>query len=246
MFVPKTQKIENLAKTCTEKIERLEELFSGNVNVYIDYANVRPWSTKLNWNIDIKRLKQFLYSFDNIKSVKFYNGVLIGDKKSEELSDEAKKNFKQDYKSKPVKIMRQSINYSSIKSNSTDLLEKFIRKCLLLSYELKTIEYLNDKFREMNNNGIYYIEDRKCNFDVEIGRDMLLNYERNNIDTFILWSGDSDFCDPVTQLLKDNKKVILFATVRKVSSELNDLQKEGLFIYDIQKIKDFICWKKQI
>ncbi|MDD4358916.1 MAG: NYN domain-containing protein [Candidatus Pacebacteria bacterium] len=90
------------------------------------------------------------------------------------------------------------------------------------------------------------MEDRKCNFDVEIGRDMLLDYERNNIDTFVLWSGDSDFYEPIKQLLEDKKKVILFATARKVSSELNELKKQGLFIYDIQNIRSFICYKKQI
>ena len=53
------------------------------------------------------------------------------------------------------------------------------------------------------------------------------------------------FADPVRQLLDDDKKVFLFATARRVSAELNDLGKKGLVIYDIQKIRDFICWKKE-
>ncbi len=142
--------------------------------------------------------------------------------------------------------MRHSINFSSIRSDETSLLEQFIRRCLLLNYEIKTIEYLNEKFSEMNQKGIYYIEDRKCNFDVEIGRDMFLDYERNVVDTFILWSGDSDFYDPIKQLLEDNKKVILFATSGRVAKELNKLKEDGLFIFDIQKIRNFICYKKQI
>ena len=55
-----------------------------------------------------------------------------------------------------------------------------------------------------------------------------------------------DFADPINQLLNDGKKVILFATARKVASELNELRKEGLLIFDIQKIRNFICWKKEI
>ena len=246
MFKAKTKLVETIAEQSIKRIERLEEIFSGKVNVYIDYANVRPWAGKLNWNIDLKRLKQFLRSFDNIESIKFYSGTLENDGKSKKFSKEANRLFKDDYITKPVKIMKQSINYSSIKSNSTDLLEKFIRKCLLREYKLETIEFLSDKFKEMNKGGIYYIEDLKCNFDVEIGRDMLLDYERNKIDTFILWSGDSDFFQPIKQLLDDNKNVILFATARKVSTELNSLQNDGLFIYDIQKIRNFICYKKQI
>lgn len=42
------------------------------------------------------------------------------------------------------------------------------------------------------------------------------------------------------------KKVILFATARVVSSELNELKSKGLFILDIKKIKDFICWKREL
>ena len=246
MFKPKTKRIEKISEKHSKCMERLEELFFGNVNIYIDYANVRPWSYRLRWSIDLKRLKQFLDSFDNIQSVKFYDGILQGDKKSEKTGKEKFKIFKDNFKTKPVKIMRHSINYSSIKSTETSLLEQFIRKCLLLNYEIKTVEYLNERFLEMNQRGIYHIEDRKCNFDVEIGRDMFLDYERNDIDTFILWSGDSDFYDPIKQLLKDGKKVILFATSGRVARELNKLQEDGLFIFDIQKIRNFICYKKQI
>ena len=81
---------------------------------------------------------------------------------------------------------------------------------------------------------------------MEIGVDMLLDRRRDDADTFVLWSGDSDFANPVEQLLDDGKKVLLFATVRKVSTELHELGKKGLFIYDIQKIRDFICWKREI
>lgn len=246
MFKPKTRRIEKIAEQQKHRIEELESLLQGAVNVYIDYANVRPWSNKLNWNIDAKRLKQFLSSFDNVQSVKFYSGTLEGDEASEKFSRESKRLFREDYKTKAVKIMNQSIDYSSIKPNSSDLLEKFIRKCLLREYKLETIEYLNEKFWEMNKGGKYFIKDRKCNFDVEIGTDMTLDFERNEVDTFVLWSGDSDFYDPVSKLMANNKKVVLVATARKVASELNELVDKGLFIYEIQKIRNFICYKKQI
>lgn len=246
MFNPKTKKIEKISELHQPEINQLESFFTGDVGVYIDYANVRPWSVKLNWNIDLKRLKQFLDSFDNIKSVKFYDGTLKGDKDSEKSAELKKMIFKDGFKTKPVKIIHQSIDFTSIKLNSPDLLDKFIRRCLLRKYNLETVEYLNLKFKEMNENGIYFIEDRKCNFDVEIGRDILLDYERNNIETFILWSGDSDFYDPLEHLLKNSKKVILFATVGRIAKELNNLQEAGLEIFDIKKIREFICWKKQI
>ena len=142
--------------------------------------------------------------------------------------------------------MKHSINFTSIKSTATDLLEQFVRRCLIRKYDIETIEYLNCKFKDMNNKGKFYIEDRKCNFDVEIGVDMLMDFEKNNIDTYILWSGDSDFYDPVKKLLYEGKNVILFATARKVSTELNSLRDKGLFVFDIQKIRNYICWKSQI
>lgn len=248
--------MEKLAKKFPERILELEKMFEGVVNVYIDYANVRPWSDKLGWHISLKRLKQFLDSFNNINSIKIYKGILQGDGRSEEEAEEIKR-FGYDFKTKPVKKMRHSIDVSSIDLSSKDLLRQFVRKCLLDKYALEHIEYLNARFKEMNELAIYYIEDLKCNFDVEIGRDMLMDYNQNSVTTFVLWSGDSDFADPIEQLLDDGKNVLLFATARRVSSELNALQRrgessrgeqgsKGLFIFDIQKIKDFICYPREI
>ena len=245
LFDPKTKKIAVLSRKFPERIEELEKLFSSPTNVYIDYANVRPWSNKLGWHIELKRLKQFLDSFSQIISVKIYKGTMTGDKHSEEEIKELKR-IGYEVKTKPVKVMRQSINAYRINSTSSDLLKKFIRMCLLLKYDLSTIKYLNDKFEEMNRKGIFFIKDLKCNFDVEIGVDMLLDYRQAKVDTFVLWSGDSDFANPLEQLLAGNKKALLFATARKISSELNDLCQKGLFIYDIQKIRNFICWNKEI
>ena len=85
----------------------------------------------------------------------------------------------------------------------------------------------------------------KCNFDVEIGVDMLLDCERNSAETFILWSGDSDFADPIKKLISAGKKVYLFATAGRISSELNELRESGLKIVDIFELKEFICWLKE-
>ena len=145
-----------------------------------------------------------------------------------------------------ILILNVLINVSSIDLQSTALLKSFISNALLRKYDIETIEYLNSKFKEMNKNGIFEIKDKKCNFDVEIGSDMLIDREKNNIDCFALWSGDSDFHDTVTELLDSGKKVVLFATAREVSSELNELKSKGLFIFDIKKIRDFICWKREL
>ncbi len=244
MFIPKTKKIEEIAAEKEKTIKELERIFSGKTRVYIDYANVRPWSNKLGWHVDLKRLKQFLDSFNTIEAVNFYNGYLEGNERSEKEKKKAEKN-KYTLRTKPVKIMRLSIDVSSVPNDATALLNQFIRRSLLEKYEINTIEYLNDRFRDMNRSGEYFIEDKKCNFDVEIGVDMLLDCERDKAENFILWSGDSDFAEPIERLIRSGKKVILFATARKVSRELSSLKDKGLFIFDIKKIKEFICWDRE-
>ncbi|MFA6375789.1 MAG: hypothetical protein WCX69_00100 [Candidatus Paceibacterota bacterium] len=72
---------------------------------------------------------------------------------------------------------------------------------------------------------------------------MLIGYKTNDIETYALWSG---VADPIGQLINDGKNVILFVTARRVSRELNELAKNGLVIFDIQKIKEFICWTKEM
>lgn len=248
MFKSKTQKIEELLDFDPRNRKVTEEmlvLFGNNVYMYIDYANVKPWSTKLGWHISIERLSQFLESFSSIKITRFYHGTLEGDENSEKEIKMVQAGYF-NLRTKPVKIMKHFIEYTSIKPDSSSLLSQFIRKALLRKYTGETIEYLNYRFKEMNDVGINHIEDRKCNFDVEIGVDMLLDCERAEIDTFVLWTGDSDFVDPIRKLLSSGKKVILFATAGKVSRELNKMRNEGLLIFDIDKIQDFICWNREL
>ena len=246
MFEPKTIRIKELAEKYSERIKELERIFDKKTNIYIDFANVIRWQDKLKWHIDLKRLKQFLDSFGNIEKIKFYNGRLEEDKKSLAILEEAEK-CGYIVKTKPVKIMKLSINVSSIPSNSPEILKSFIRAPLLKKLKVEAIEFLNNQLRELNQQGILFVQDLKCNFDVEIGRDMLIDYEKNKIENFVLWSGDSDFADPIEQLLDDGKKVVLFATARRVASELNELhEKRGLPIFEIKKIRNFICWKREI
>lgn len=245
MFKPVSEELKKIALQKEDVIKQLESLLIGQVNVYIDYANVRPWASRLNWHIDLKRLKRFLDSFDNVHAVKFYYGILKGDAESEKRIEDTK-HLGYEVRTKFVKIMNISIDATSIDSQSPALLKNFIRGALLKKYDIETIEYLNSKFKEMNKQGVFALQDQKCNFDVEIGSDMLVDKEKNGTTCFVLWSGDSDFHDPVTDLLDSGKKVVLFATARVVSSELNELRSKGLFIFDIKKIKDFICWKREI
>jgi uncharacterized LabA/DUF88 family protein len=242
MFNPKTERIKRLAEFFPKIISELEKIFDSTSNVYLDWANVIHWQDRLGWHIHLKRLKQFFDSFESINEIKLYVGTLEDNQKSKESVKDLK-NMGYDVYTKPVKIMKLNINMAGIPKNSPILLENFVRDSLLSKLSLETIEFLNSKLEEFNKQGITYIEDKKCNFDVEIGRHMLRDFDKNNIDNFILWSGDSDFVDPINQLVNDNKKVFVFATAREVSFELNEIK---VPIFEIKKIKEFICWPREI
>jgi uncharacterized LabA/DUF88 family protein len=245
MFTAKTDKINTIATHSSTTVSGMDALLSGRVMMYIDYANVRPWSNQLQWHIDIKRLKQFLDSFDQIVDVNFYNGYLADDDKSEAEIEELEK-CKYIVRTKPVKVMKFPIDATSIASDSTALLDQFVRRALLRKLDVQTVEYMNNRLKALNQQGEFVIEDRKCNFDVEIAVDMLLDLERDNADTYVLWSGDSDFADPIEKLLHAGKKVVLFGTSRRISRELNALREEGLIVFDIKKIRDFVCWSREV
>ena len=129
MFNAKTEKIKHLAEKYPERILELERVFDRKTNVYIDFANVIKWQGKLHWHFDLRRLKQLLDSFKNINSIKFYSGTLIGDEKSEAFIKEVEK-IGYNIHTKPVKIMKLSIDVSSIPENSPALLGNFIRNRL--------------------------------------------------------------------------------------------------------------------
>ena len=89
MFEPRTDRIRELSEIYPERIKELETIFSGRTNVYIDFANVIGWQDKLGWHVEIRRLKQLLDSFSSVEKVRFYNGTLLGDEKSELLIKDA-------------------------------------------------------------------------------------------------------------------------------------------------------------
>lgn len=246
MFTAKTDRIKEIAVDEQDLIEKLDSLLTERTIMYIDYANVRPWSNKLKFHVDIKRLKQFLDSFSQIDKVHFYQGTLTGDKDSEnDIQEVSDRNYV--LHTKPVKIMDLSIDVTSLQSmQSPDLIKDFVRTPLLKTLSLDQIEGLNKHLQNLNQQGVLKLQDRKCNFDVEIGVDMLLDLQNNNADTFVLWSGDSDFADPLQQLLDANKNVILFATAGRISRELNTLRQNGLKIFDIKDLEKFVCWPKEL
>ena len=228
-------------------ITDLDPIFGDTVtaNIYMDYGNVRNWANRLGWHIDLKRLKQLIDSFNGKTVAKFYYGTRNGFNESEELITSVKEMGYQVF-TKPVKSIRLSIDVSSISPDSPDIIRNLVCTPFLKTLSVQTIQHLNDHLRDLNKKGLLSFDDLKCNFDVEIGRDMAVDQAIGEADTFALWSCDSDFAGPVEELLNSGKKVVVFGTSGMVSRELNLLRAKGLQVYDIRKIKEMICWPKEL
>ncbi len=242
MFQAKTKKIQELADKYPKRIVELEKIFDKKTNIYIDYANILSWNDRLHFNIDLKRFYQFFRSFKNVDKIYFFYWTLEWNEKSEALIKDVT-SYWYDVITKPVKIMKKSIDTTSIDPSSTAILDHFIRKSLLIELKVSTIEYLNEKLLELNKQWLKYIEDRKCNFDVEIWIQMHEDMRNWNIENFILLSWDSDFYDIIEQLNVNSNKIFIFSTAWKISKELND---SHAIVYDLKKIKNFICWNREI
>jgi uncharacterized LabA/DUF88 family protein len=242
IFNPKTARLEKLAGLFPNRINELESLFDKNTIIYIDFGNIFRWSEKLKWIIDLKRLKQLLNSFSTIKSVKIYYGIDSSIQESIDWIEEVKR-LNYNVITKEVKKISISINVTGTSLDSPDVLKKFINPELLSNLTIQNIEQINTRLLEINHQGINVFQKSKCNFDVEIALDMIIDAKDNNADNFILWSGDSDFTAIINKLRTLHKKIILFNTARRVSYELSQTK---VYIYDIQKIKNFICRPKFI
>lgn len=239
MFKPKTFALEFAAKNHVGRVSTLEKLLTANTIIYIDFGNVREWRKRLGWEIDLKKLKDFFESF-GVKEVRFYFGTVRGDAGGNRfMSFVHKCGYK--IRTKEVKKMHLSIDLSNVPDPlSKETLASFIDRTLLNKLSEAAITCLNNELKTLNGNGIVHLECWKCNFDVEIGTDMRIAFQLNEADSFCLFSGDSDFADPLTVILNAKRQVSVFGTARHIASELNALKSRGLQIVDVAALRDFL------
>lgn len=76
---------------------------------------------------------------------------------------------------------------------------------------------------------------RKANFDVEIALDAYI--AKDNYDTLILFSGDSDFKYLIELLRIENKRVVVVSSRYHISKELIEVASKYI---DLKKLKPFI------
>lgn len=192
----------------------------GRIFSFIDFGNVNRWFSKdsQDWDnkllpegkwltIDIEKLKEFTDIFS--ERTRCYYGRNPQNKKSVGFSYALEKIF-----------------------NKKDFIWKDLQKIkhYLEPEEAKTIKYI-----ETDDDGKYYVEIRKCNFDVEISVDAIKMIK--HYDTFCLFSSDSDFVYLNNFLRKKGKKIILI----KAGYITTRLRESVDLVMNAQNIKKYIA-----
>lgn len=102
---------------------------------------------------------------------------------------------------------------------------------IVITKPIKVIKISNDHpMRKLYN----YSEIYKSNFDVEITTDMI--FDRQNIDEYILFSGDSDFEYLVKRLKGVGKKVIIYSSRKTLSWELKLAASKYIYLEDNKEV----------
>lgn len=79
---------------------------------------------------------------------------------------------------------------------------------------------------------------RKCDFDVEITRDVL--NAQNDFDTLLLFSGDGDYSAITTDLIKKGKKVILVFAPGHMGKEYLEIHNELFYACSVENLEDML------
>ena len=171
----------------------------GRIFVFVDFSNVRQWA-KSFWpednknfikkEIDIKKLSEVIEWIKPEKKF-FYYGYY---QEYLDLSTNHRLNIK----------YRSSI-YRIDKARKSGF---------------KTRQKIVKMIKRFDDEGRYLGEQPKCNFDVEITKDIILKMDK--YDTIFLWTGDSDFSVLFSYLRDKEKKIITICTRNFISSELRD------------------------
>jgi len=190
--------------------------------VIIDWANVYGWFSKLKWEIDPKKLYNYLKKYSQIKEIKFYFGL---------DNNRQSKSFNYQIKKIGYKVVSKSVKWVPVsldRSHFKEFLQKLHRICDGLEQSNSEIA---KQLKVAMDLPIYR---RKCDFDCEIAIDIMKNID--SIDGIILFSGDGDYAIVADELIKRGKQVIVVFAPGCKGKEYEDF-KRGLFLCSVNQLK---------
>jgi len=203
----------------------------GKTLAIIDWANVYGWFEKLKWEIDPKKLYDYLKSYSEIYDIRFYFGIERGNKRSEKFHEEIK-GIGYNLISKEVKWVPVDLKITHFKDNNRRI------RSIAQAFGEKELYDLFEKFlKELHIpfGGQFYR--RKCDFDCEITLDIMNNI--NQLDGVILFSGDGDYAILANELIKRKKQIIVVFAPGYKGKEFEDFKK-GLYLCSVNRLREFL------
>ena len=180
------------------------------VIAYVDLANVFNWRKTLKWQIRIEDMIRSIWAFPTVKEIKVYYGTNNREpEKSKALHNRIRK-AGAILRTKPVKYIRKTIDESF-----------FVRQSTLKSFTPEATTLVQSIVSAVQSSGSV-IEERKCNFDVEMAMEMLDDMDR--VSAVLLFSGDSDFFAPLERLKIKNRRIYVVGVRGQVAKELFDIK----------------------
>lgn len=197
-------------------------LYNKPTLVIVDWYNI--------WNqyndIDLKLFFNYLKNYSEIYQIRFYNGLIKEKIWSQKILNDAQ-NIGYEVVSKISKLqpidIREANHFESIlksldivfediKSTNSDISNTlYDHKDSIDSTKFDLFSDVDSKLKSVDQNIINFKEEskkpllkRKCDFDAEIARDMILEVDK--YENLILFSGDGDFASTVKYLVEERDK----------------------------------------
>ena len=173
---------------------------------YLDLSNMFGWQDSLKWKFSIYSVIKQLFKIKTVKEIRIYYGVNHRDFTKSN-------NFHKMLRSKGAIVINKPVKW----------IRKQITKNLFVKY--RTLELFDGNAHSKLDELIEYLQEQKiviaepkCNFDVEIALDMLDVVDK--VSGILLFSGDSDFKEPLNRLKLKGKNIYLFGVRGQVAKEL--------------------------
>ena len=179
----------------------------GRSIAFIDWANIYAQQKKQKWEINVEKLEEYLFSFEQIKKVQFFHGTDFQNKKSQDFIQNLQENSQFEVFTKKVKHQKLDICNFIEDKNIQEKIQKILPQKITI---------------------------RKCDFDTEISGEMIKN--ANQYKNFLLFSGDGDFKYAIEEILKMNPKarIYVFSHPDSLGQEIWELEKKYIQVNRIQ------------
>lgn len=90
----------------------------GKAAVFIDWANVYNWKGSLKWEVDLKKLFDYLGKYEQVKEIGFYFGTDVHAASKQQIKDARKIGYR---------VITKAVKYLPVKDESGNVI--WVRKC---------------------------------------------------------------------------------------------------------------------